>query len=476
MRVLVVEDNQDYLSTVVEALGEAVPGIQIAVARSRESAFAHLATGQFDLVVCDLKIPTQDGALDEDVQHGFAVHGRCREVSPGTPVLLLTAFGTLDLITPLLSESPHEDFVGGHTPVAMTGFFQKGQLDQFVTKTATIARELAQLEDIEVVPTPLTFEPSPHAKRTLRILARRYGGRQVLVRELSGGLSSAHTVRVQVLGGTGVTTAIAVGKLDQLEALGSERTRYQLHVAPLLQPGSFAPRLDEVRAGAGGTGGLFYTLADDFDRSLFQVLADDPSVGAEIVPAVRALERRWLESARCRTRRVGDVRRGFVQDDSLEPHRRTLREIDCSRFEERDVTVNECCQHRDLHGLNILVGHDLRPLLIDYGEVGISAASHDPVALELSLLFHPKGRAIVGVWPSETQARSWAHLDDYVKTCPAASFVRACRAWAHGVSAGPREVYVHAYSHTLRQLKYQETDHQVALAVASAAIEAFEGT
>jgi len=474
MRVLVVEDDQNYLATVVEALLEAVVGVEIVTARSRESAFIHLATAPFDLVICDLKLPTQDGALDEDVQHGLAVHGRCRETAPGTPLLILTAFGTLDLIPPLLTDSPREDFFGNGRPVAITDFVQKGKFDDFVAKAGHFGRQLAQLQDIEVVIEPPARDAPDAAKRILRILARRNRGRQVRVREFSGGLSSAETVRVQILDGNGATTVLAVGKLGKLDTLESEKSRYQQYVAPLLQPGSFAPRLDEVRAGAGDSGGLFYSLADDFDRSLFEVLASDPRAGAGSVAAVRALERRWLDSAQRRTRRVGDVRSGFVGNSALEVHREALERMGGSRFEERDVTVNECCQHRDLHGLNVLVGRDGRHLLIDYGEVGVSAASHDPVSLELCLLFHPQGRAIVGAWPSPDQARRWANLDEYVSECLVADFVRACRGWARDVSAGSREVCVHAYSYALRQLKYADSDSRVALALAAAAIEAFE--
>jgi hypothetical protein len=48
-------------------------------------------------------------------------------------------------------------------------------------------------------------------------------------------------------------------------------------------------------------------------------------------------------------------------------------------------------------------------VIIDYGEVGEGTASLDPVTLELSLLFHPKGPlrpsgAAFGAWPTEAQA------------------------------------------------------------------------
>lgn len=475
MRVLLVEDDQNFLSTIMEALREEVAGIQLVTARSRDTALTELVHGPFDLVICDLKIPTQDGALDEDIQHGLAVHGRAREIAPGTPVLILTAFGSLalDYLASLLTDSPREVFAGHEPPVSMTDFVQKGKFREFMHKVSTFARQIRQLEDVEVVGEPVDLKLSASTKRTLRIMASRNGGRQVLVKELGGGLSSAQVFRVKVSDANGMTTAMAVGKLGKLSLLALEEARYQRHVLPLLQPASFAPRLDQVRAGAGDAGGLFYSLADEFGRSLFDVLAADPGDAAAIVPRLRALEQRWLDSAQRRTRTVGEVRRAFVSDEDLVAHRAVLDGMGCPRFEERNVVVNQCYQHRDLHGSNVLVGHDGRPLLIDYGEAELSAASHDPVALELSLLFHPNGRAIVGAWPSPEQARSWANVDEYVRDCPVVAFVRACRGWASDVSAGPREVYVHAYSNSLRQLPYPDTPKSLALAVAAAAIEAF---
>jgi CheY-like chemotaxis protein len=473
VRVLVVEDDQNFLATILEALQGAVPGIDLVPARSRDSAYVLITATPFDLVICDLKIPTQDGALDEDIEHGLAVHGRCREIVPGTPVLVLTAFGSLAIVASLLTDSPREVFVGSGRPVPMTDFVQKGKFDEFVARVSMFAEQIAQLEDVEIVTEPAALALSFSTKRTLRIMASRKGGRQVRVSELGGGLSPAQSFRVRVSNEYGVPTALAVGKLGKLKTLESEEARYERHVLPLLQPGSFAARLDQVRVGAGDAGGLFYSLADESDQSLFDVLAANPQTGAELVPIVRALERRWVDSAQRRTRKISEVRRLFVSDEDLAGDRTALDGLGCSQFEQRTVAVNECCQHCDLHGLNVLVDSNGRPLLIDYGDVGISAASHDAISLELSLLFHPKGRATVGTWPAPGQARKWADVDEYVRGCPVEAFVRACRTWAHEVSAGPREVNVQAYAYSLRQLHYPDTVKSIALAVAAAAIEAF---
>jgi len=40
--------------------------------------------------------------------------------------------------------------------------------------------------------------------------------------------------------------------------------------------------------------------------------------------------------------------------------------------------------------------------------------------------------------------------------------VKACRAWAHEVAAGGREVLASAYAYLVRQLKYPDTDKLLA--------------
>ena len=96
MKVLLVENDRTLIRALVEEL-RAIP-IEVSVAESRDSAFSALEDSDFDLVTCDLKIPSQDGALDEDVQHGFAVSNRVAEISPGVPVIILSAFGTLEMV------------------------------------------------------------------------------------------------------------------------------------------------------------------------------------------------------------------------------------------------------------------------------------------------------------------------------------------------------------------------------------------
>ena len=115
-------------------------------------------------------------------------------------------------------------------------------------------------------------------------------------------------------------------------------------------------------------------------------------------------------------------------------------------------------------------------MVIDFGEVRRAAASLDPVVLELSLLFHARGREISGDWPSETEATSWHDLDEYVRRSPYAALVRTCRAWAREVTDGDRAIFANAYGHAVKQLKYPDVDPGMARAIIAASIEGFART
>src|SRR5258706_11597995 len=73
MRLLIIEDNETFLGEMQAALG----GIQnrdLEVAASSQTAVEKLRAQDFDLISCDLKIPTQDGALGAHGDHGCVVY------------------------------------------------------------------------------------------------------------------------------------------------------------------------------------------------------------------------------------------------------------------------------------------------------------------------------------------------------------------------------------------------------------------
>lgn len=474
IRVLLVEDDVSYATPLTEALTAAVAGIQITHVRSRDAAFNEIVARPVDLVICDLRIPTTDGALDDAVEHGLAVHARARDVAKGTPVLILSAYGTIELVRDLLRNAFHEDLFGTGESIPMSDFIQKGNPFEVLDRVRQFNDHLDRLDEIEVSSGAVAIDLSLEERRVLKIFARRNHGRVVRVAPLGGGLSSARVLRVRVDDEYGARRASCVAKIGLWDKIDDERERYRRHVAPLLGPGTYTPEADIVRAGGGRIAGIYYALADGHDRSMFDVVRANTGDASQIIARLRDIEAGWQIGAPVSAVPVRTIRRLLIADDVFASRQAELGGIDFPQFEQRTVQTRRCTGHGDLHGLNILTGPPGQVVLIDYGEVIPEApAALDPVTLELSFLFHTGSADIRGSWPSVAQASLWHRLDDYVAGCPCEPVVRQCRQWAHEVAASAGEVYACAYAYAVRQLKYNDTDHDLARAIATSAIEAY---
>ncbi|MCH7931838.1 MAG: response regulator, partial [Proteobacteria bacterium] len=133
MRVLLIEDDESVLPILEQELDRVSPGIGFLLARSRESAFTILQShDDIDLVLCDIRIPSHDGALDTDDVHGRAVFDRTREVLPGTPIRFLTAYGTPEIISEPLSNAPTLDVFGTGQSYPLSGYFDKSSYEKCI--------------------------------------------------------------------------------------------------------------------------------------------------------------------------------------------------------------------------------------------------------------------------------------------------------------------------------------------------------
>ncbi|MBW6521081.1 MAG: response regulator [Desulfoarculaceae bacterium] len=83
--IMVVDDDQDLREIVAEVLREA--GFTVAEASRGEEALEHLDHQNFDLILLDLIMPGLSG---------LELMGRIREKSPRMPVIMITAFASVD--------------------------------------------------------------------------------------------------------------------------------------------------------------------------------------------------------------------------------------------------------------------------------------------------------------------------------------------------------------------------------------------
>jgi DNA-binding response OmpR family regulator len=85
IEILVVDDDQDLRESIAEVLSEA--GFAVTEADRGEEALEHLAHKNLDLILLDLIMPGLSG---------LELMGRIREKSPRMPVIMITAFASVD--------------------------------------------------------------------------------------------------------------------------------------------------------------------------------------------------------------------------------------------------------------------------------------------------------------------------------------------------------------------------------------------
>lgn len=461
LHVLIVEDDDDFVEELRETIASLPGTANIRVAGSRDAAFGMLEEGFLDLVILDLKIPTVSGALDADPEHGHAVFNRIRAVAPGTPIFVLTGSPAEDFIPELLSNQQQIDIWSEGQKTGTILFLKKYSIDKCPEMLTPVAQAIDRLSDVELDRGGMNL--SLAEDRLIRIFAKKFQGVRCVVSGLGGGLSGARVIRLRITDSQGVQVHDAVAKLSTPDDVRREGGCYDNHVTRL-DPAATPRKLATLEFGAHNLAGIFFGLADGFDQSAFDIAGNGPDGSEAVVRSVETATARWIEGVPQTRRSIRQMRQRVLSDEFLEQIQRTFGLDWVPEFEGRETQAHWACSHGDLHGCNILVSAD-GTTLIDYGDVGEGLASLDPVTLELSLLFHPDAPGKGGAWPTAEQARAWGDLDAYLAGCPFPQFVRECRAWALRVAAGNREVAASAYSYLIRQLKYDDTDKPIVLAL-----------
>jgi hypothetical protein len=200
-------------------------------------------------------------------------------------------------------------------------------------------------------------------------------------------------------------------------------------------------------------------------ESLFDRMAAGHAGVPQIPPDLRAILHPWYQAKHVVQVSVAQIRRRFIGDAKLHEKRAELDGIDTAGFETRVISAASCCQHRDLHCANVVFDARGQAMLIDFGATGMSYAAVDPVTLELSTVFHSQHSTLPAGWPTVADIQEWPNLPKYVENCSFVRFIIACREWASAEAASPDEVVAVAYAYAMRQLKYADTDKQLARAL-----------
>lgn len=462
LRILIVEDEDRSLKDTIAILESVVDDLQVVVALSRDDAITTLEQEDFDLIICDLRIPTTTNDLDVDETHGLAVHAAAQECCPGTPLIFLTAFATPRNIRQQLSTGMVADFYGREAAPLV----QLAIKDDPTECADLVAEFVSGLLSLESCAVECDDPVDPLLVRATQVYAKRVNAVRAKL-SLSGGLSSAQVAQAIFHDRQGQTRSILIKLQGRKDAL-AEISNYNRNVPNKLQPGYFAPSVEPALHGLRKMAALYYTIANQH-LSVFKVLAEDPARAARIVTAIEEAHQPWTTETRQEEILVADLRRQRVSDSIIMEHASALGPS--FQVEDLVVSMDRCTSHGDLHGENILVDSADRPTLIDYGDVGLANAALDPLTLELSLIFHTAGPARVTDWPTSAQLERWADLEVYIEDSPFTQFVSRCRSWALTI-AQPETVYATAYVHAVRQLKYGDVPPAHAIAVARSAADA----
>lgn len=475
LRVLLVDDEHHVAAAVVNALG---PDHEVVRAASRDEALALIeGTTHFDVVVCDLRMPSSTGQGDLSEEYGKAVFAELVVRRSGTPVWVCSGFADDDFTEALMRDTRSGDPFGTGESVRLVEKFRKMHLVQVVDRLRSAADALDRLAAVEISTFGEQLDLSPEQERLVRLAAQQYGASLMRVRPLSGGLSGARTLALQGLDvpGGGHQVLNCVMKIDSMAATAKEARRFREGAASVLPATVFAPLFSEMRAGAGDSSALIYSLAAPEPVSLLSLLRESDGRCAAIVGQLEEQLEAWPTGGSTTVITVDQLNEvlGAPAIDAAtklgyEPVH------DSSAVAASLVQVRSCLQHGDLHALNVLVDQTDRPILIDFARTTRRVAAYDAVTLEFSLLFHPELAAARAGWPTIEQARRWDDTDAYLDSCPVPEFLRRTRDWGHRVSLGDREYNATVFSYALRHFQFGK-DHALAQAVADRACELLVG-
>jgi CheY-like chemotaxis protein len=466
MKILFVEDNPTFSEGLVRLLRANQNIANVTLALSKSSALTALSGGFYDLLILDLNIPVNDGELEVEVQNGHDVFFRAIEICPGIPIFILTGSEISAFGKRVVRYGENIDLWGSTIATNTLDYLDKEQLDILLPQVFQMAEQVRELNQIALNFRGMDLQLSEGHLRCLKVVTRRVGAVAAEVVKLTGGRSRARVVRVDMRNGAGVSIQLAAAKLHTGEAIKNEDAAFAKY-AQRLPSGVFPHKIDMIDKGACGHGGIFYRLAEDFRRSLFQVLRDSDHDAAAAVIALREGMKPWIDAAAMKTTTIAEMRSRVLWDASFEKVKNEFG-LDLDDVERMSVSFMSGCIHGDLHGSNVLVNNRSHPILIDFGDIGEGASCFDPVMLELSAIFHPDSvdlniasnlHGSLALWP-DRQAYSQGH--------PYPEFHAACREWAYDSSGGDFAVLVATYCQILRQLRFQSVDpHLILIALHS---------
>lgn len=447
MNILIVEDEQDFVEEIKRIVSSVCREPIYTIASSVEAATDGLQNGFFDLIFLDLKLPTVDGAMDSDPQHGRDLLDMARSVAPGTPIFMLTGSSAEQFLPEMMALNHQVDIWGQGKALPLIGFQPKHRINNLHKLIEPYVNSCDAVCDVEI---STITDMDLRVARLVRIFTASVGGVFCEVRKIGGGLSGALVLKLVVKDGDGAKIHNSIAKIGAPDDIRDEVERHDRYILRL-DPSSTPRKVAVLNHGAKDASGVFYSLASASDLTGFSAIHGNAGV---VVKGIMGCLQRWTDAVTQRRISIESIRQAFISDEQFGAIRHLIQHDWVDRFEQSPVFANCVCVHGDLHGMNVLLSDTMVPVLIDYGDVGEGVASRDPITFELSVFFHPEGPLKDSQWPDESEALLWGQSNFVTESCPAAEFFNSCREWAEAVAAGKRERAAVAYGYLVRQLKY----------------------
>lgn len=463
MRVLYVEDDRDLADSIVRSI-EDIAGVSISIVGSLSSAIEAVEGRDFDFVLLDLAIPRADGGTPE-ISIGVELFREVEQRLPGCPVWIFTGQSSEQETHGLRDEVPRWiEYCGGIRRPYLS-VKKKNQTLEVLQLVRTLADDRTAAADV-VLSDPsfgaLGDGCSALDRLILKGFCRVRNGARGRVAVLKGGLSGSRVYRLDVLSDQGVTRQFAVVKIDEGKSVQKELDNYRREVTRLVVG---APSLSDHDVIAGGRDrAIFYGLARDYDRTWFDSLANVEPVLGKLKECLST----WHDEITVETRTLEDVIVEISGAKGLALLKQACSEGEHIKFDLR-IRFRTSVQHGDLHGENILVrSQDSDVCLIDFADVRRTIALLDPVTLELSPLFHPKfsERVLASCGGAQRIAQDWFGSDGPSET----PWVSLTRAWMRTYMLSHVDFAAAVLAYCARQLKYADTNKELAMALARAAI------
>ncbi|WP_192552551.1 response regulator [Pseudomonas sp. IzPS59] len=474
MQILFVEDNSSYADTLVSVVKDKFSDIAWDVVDNSSSAEILLAEKFYDLVILDLCMPNIPAGLEKSVENGQQLFYTLQRAMPGTPIYILTGSELDSFATSLSRHGERVKLWGAEKEFPTVLYFRKNDTLELVKELSEVYSEIASVNAITINTRGKDIVFAKGQERALKSFVRSMGGTDGVYYPLSG-LSGSLVGRVEVRDARLTVIGIFVAKLGLSSKIQKENESYTRHVR-LMPMNTFTPLLLSMDKGLKEYSAIFYTLAEGYEETLFEIIRNDPSAAVDVIEKVRFSMERWSAARNVSRVKIGDIRRAKLSDENFEELIAKNQIEDIKDIEEFFVNASVSCTHGDLHGANVLVNQARIPVLIDFGDVGFGYTGLDPITLEMSLIFHPDSVASKVSHEMRSFIDKWPNIDGYCQDNPFGEVIKFCRDWAYDISGDDKSVLAAGYAFAMRQLKYDTVGSDETVALIKRIVESIRAT